>query len=215
MVALEASAVAGFVALLLTTAAPVMTLALERDLLWLVAPACLFGYAITDLASGLVHWFCDTFFDAETPLIGPALIAPFREHHRDPLRILEHGFLELNGNSCLAALPLLACAHRLGVPGASTLNLFAQLCLITIGVSVAATNQFHRWAHDAEAPATARWLQRRRLILAPELHEPHHGPGWRGRYCITTGWWSGPLDACGVLDRIERTLKIQPKDVVG
>src|SRR5262245_21619986 len=46
--------------------------------------AAVAGYAFADVASGLVHWFCDTFFRETTPGIGPLLIRPFREHHRDP-----------------------------------------------------------------------------------------------------------------------------------
>ena len=65
--------------------------------------ALLTVYAAADWLSGLAHWFCDTFFDEDTPVIGAALIQPFRgEHHRDPLAMTRHGFLELNGNNCLA-----------------------------------------------------------------------------------------------------------------
>jgi plasmanylethanolamine desaturase len=63
------------------------------------------GYLLADLLTGLVHWFCDTFFDEATPLIGPGLIAPFREHHRDPLLMTRHGFLELTGSSFRAHAP--------------------------------------------------------------------------------------------------------------
>ena len=29
-----------------------------------------FGYVMADLLTGFVHWFCDTFFDETTPLVG-------------------------------------------------------------------------------------------------------------------------------------------------
>jgi plasmanylethanolamine desaturase len=51
------------------------------------------GYLAADLASGLVHWFCDRFFEQDTPLIGRVLIHPFREHHREPRAMVRHGFL--------------------------------------------------------------------------------------------------------------------------
>jgi len=47
--------------------------------------AALLGAVAADLASGVVHWACDTFFAEDTPVIGRALIFPFREDHRDPL----------------------------------------------------------------------------------------------------------------------------------
>src|SRR5258708_3578274 len=68
------------------------------------------GYMVGDLVSGLVHWFCDRAFEEGTPLIGPLFIKPFREHHRDPFAMTQHGSLELLGNSALGALPILAFA---------------------------------------------------------------------------------------------------------
>ena len=66
--------------------------------LWLTAAGALLGYLAGDLMSGVVHWFCDTFFEEDTPLIGRVLILPFREHHRDPLAMTRHGFAEIAGN---------------------------------------------------------------------------------------------------------------------
>ena len=57
------------------------------------------GYLVADALTGVVHWFCDTFFEETTPVLGRGLIAPFREHHRDPLLMTRHGFLELTGSS--------------------------------------------------------------------------------------------------------------------
>ncbi len=57
----------------------------EQDLNgWLIFALAIFpGYLFADIASGLVHWFCDTFFEEKTPLLGKLLIQPFREHqHR-------------------------------------------------------------------------------------------------------------------------------------
>ena len=48
--------------------------------LWL-ATGFLVGYLLADLLSGTVHWFCDSFFAPDTPLIGRSIIHPFRDHH--------------------------------------------------------------------------------------------------------------------------------------
>ena len=42
------------------------------------------GVAAIDLLTGIVHWGCDRFGDAETPVVGPLLIRAFREHHVNP-----------------------------------------------------------------------------------------------------------------------------------
>lgn len=64
------------------------------------------GYVVADVTSGLVHWFCDTYFAPATPLVGPMFIAPFREHHVDPAALARHGVFERNGNNCLVSLPV-------------------------------------------------------------------------------------------------------------
>ncbi|MDX1650125.1 MAG: fatty acid desaturase CarF family protein, partial [Myxococcota bacterium] len=73
-------------------------LAAPPPLAWwpLLALAAAGGVALADLGSGLVHWFCDTWFRPETPGIGPVLIAPFREHHADPQAIVRRGALEVS-----------------------------------------------------------------------------------------------------------------------
>ena len=62
-----------------------------------VAMGVALGYLASDFFSGIVHWFCDTFFEEDTPLVGRMLIEPFREHHRDPLAMTHHGLAEIAG----------------------------------------------------------------------------------------------------------------------
>jgi ubiquitin-conjugating enzyme E2 variant len=66
------------------------------------------GVLMADFASGTVHWIGDRYFREDTPLIGPLLIEPFREHHRDPRGITTHGLIELHGNTGLPVVWMLA-----------------------------------------------------------------------------------------------------------
>ena len=170
-----------------------------------LAVAALAGYLAADLASGLIHWFCDRFFEEDTPLIGPALIRPFREHHRDPLAMTRHGFLELSGNSCLGLAPVLALAWwRAGGAWLDALGL-------AFAASVILTNVLHKWAHAATAPAAVRWLQRARLVLPPALHAVHHRAGNTGGYCVTSGWMNPVIDRLRLfigLDRVVAALGV-------
>ena len=60
-------------------------------------PALLTSYLMADFLAGAVHWLADRYFDPETPLLGPILIAPFREHHVDSASIGRHDFFEVSG----------------------------------------------------------------------------------------------------------------------
>jgi len=163
------------------------------------------GYLLADLAAGAVHWFCDTFFEEETPFVGSTFVRGFREHHRDPASITRHGFLELNGNTCLAAAA--ACATLLAVDPAQG---WLSYALTTGGAALcaagASTNQLHRWAHDASPGRFVRALQRLGLILSPQHHAVHHAPPFNGHYCVTSGWMNGVLERVGVWRGAERLL---------
>ncbi len=174
----------------------------------MLAIAAPFGYLLADLCSGLVHWFGDTFLEEDTPVVGPLFIAPFREHHRDPLALTQHSFGELNGSNCIGVAPLLAAAGMLRDEAAeNTLALFGLDVLVTFSLSIAVTNQFHSWAHSPRAPGAVGWLQRLGLILMPERHMRHHQNGSTSAYCVTTGWMNRLLDETSFLSKCERALR--------
>jgi ubiquitin-conjugating enzyme E2 variant len=163
------------------------------------------GYLSADFTSGLVHWFCDTFYAEDSPLIGRLVIHPFREHHRDPLAITRHGFLEVNGNNCLILIPLVAlCLYWGNDPNHATAALLARSLVLAFCSFTFATNQFHKWAHASQVSAGVAWLQRHRLILSPEHHALHHGPSHGRAYCVTTGWMNPLLDRLGFFAGCER-----------
>ncbi|HRK06178.1 MAG TPA: fatty acid desaturase CarF family protein [Pseudobdellovibrionaceae bacterium] len=137
--------------------------------------------ALADLISGLVHGFADHFGDPQTPWLGPAFIAPFREHHDLPMKMTEHDFIETNGNTFILICLALVLAYGLG--GSMWMAFLAPLC-----AWVAATNQIHKWAHDPErAPAVYRWLARHELILSAKRHAFHHRGEHASHFCITFG----------------------------
>ncbi|HZE97288.1 MAG TPA: fatty acid desaturase CarF family protein [Planctomycetota bacterium] len=185
---LESAAVAAFAALLAVLAVRLFRGAPDWNQVPLLLLAALAGYLLADLASGLIRWFCDTFFREDTPVIGPVLIHPFREHHRDPAAMTRHGFLELTGNSCLGVLPFLALA--VWKPWAPALD----AGLLAFALALFATNLFHRWAHSTQVPPIVSWLQRRRVILPPGQHAVHHAAPNTKAYCVTSGWMNGILD---------------------
>jgi ubiquitin-conjugating enzyme E2 variant len=205
IVLLEAVAVTAFFSLL-----GLLALRLGRDpeapdrLPWLPL-AAVAGYAAADVASGLTHWFCDTFFEETTPGIGPVLIHPFREHHRDPAAMTRHGFLELTGNSCLGVLPVLGLI--LWRPWSEIVDAAA----IAFGLALFGTNLFHKWAHSERVPRLVAWLQKAHLILNPGRHAVHHAPPNTTAYCVTNGWMNPVMDR--VLGR--RGARLETKESQG
>jgi hypothetical protein len=171
---------------------------------WVLPLALALGVLAADFASGVVHWIGDRFFREDSPIIGPMLIQPFREHHRDPSGITRHGWLELHGNTALPVAIVLGLAlglapRTLGHPA----RLIAETTLLCFLVASLATNQLHMWAHMERPPRLARWLQNTRLVLTPDGHARHHANDFQTSYCITTGWLNPLLDALRFFPRLE------------
>lgn len=163
------------------------------------------GYLAADFVSGTVHWMADRYFDPRTPILGPALIAPFREHHADQLAMTRHDFFEVSGNNGLVTIPLALGVILLPAPSGFWTQALAA-SVVSLGLSVIATNQFHCWAHVERPPRFARRLQAARLILSPEAHAVHHAPSHDRAYCVTSGWLNPVLDRAGFFPRLENRI---------
>lgn len=160
-----------------------------------------------DFASGCVHWFADRYFDPRTPVLGPMLIAPFREHHRDPMGMTRHDFFEVSGNSGLVTLPLALALLVWGVDARDTLAWqLAYVAVLLFATLVFFTNQLHAWAHSAKPPAWVRRAQSLGLCLSPQRHALHHRDAYDHAYCVTTGWLNPALDRTRFFERIEAGL---------
>ncbi|MFI5307386.1 MAG: fatty acid desaturase CarF family protein [Polyangiales bacterium] len=187
-------------------------LALEHISLAALALGLALGFFAADVASGVVHWLCDTYFDASAPVIGPMVIAPFREHHVDPDALGRHGVLERNGNNCLASLPLLVAAVcSLHAGTRQTWDDVVSGLFIALGVTLCVTNQIHAWAHGGAVPRMVRALQRAGVLLAPERHARHHRGG--RAYAVVCGWSNVFLDgAFAVVETALAALGLRPHE---
>ncbi len=210
---LEMASVAAFAAVTGALAFRIWSASGQATQLLSIAAGAALGYVLADVVSGVVHWFCDTFFREDTPIIGRAFIHPFREHHDDPLSITRHDFFEVNGNNCLALLPLVVAVLVLGAPGPGVAvpALFAQSLALGFALATFATNQFHKWAHQPRPSAPVRWLQSTGLILSPAHHGRHHAEPYRQAFCITAGWLDPLLDRTRLFERIERAVHHRPE----
>jgi hypothetical protein len=177
-------------------------------LLLAIALAAPLGLVLADLASGVVHWLADTWFEPATPVVGRLVIAPFREHHRDPDAIVRHGFLEVTGNNALVCVPGLAAllAWPLAEERVDLWPALLEATALATAAAVGATNHLHRWAHAARAPRAVAWLQRHAFVLSPGRHAVHHLELDRA-YCVATGWLNPLLDKSRLFPALERSLR--------
>ena len=174
---------------------------------WLVFPALLVGYLFADLISGTVHWFCDTFLEEDTPIIGRIVIQPFRDHHVHPQRITRYRFIEQDTTNFFLMLLPLAVAFWMGEPRPGSIgSLFSCCLLLGLATGSFGTNLFHKWAHEPKPPVVVSWLQRSGRILGPERHQRHHSDYSHG-FCVTSGWMNPVLDALGFFPRLERVVR--------
>ena len=180
----------------------------------------LVGYLLADLLSGTVHWFCDSFFAPDTPLIGRTVIHPFRDHHDHPEAITRYRFLEQDSTSYVITIPpLLLAVSAAGPDVTSPTALFVHGLLFTFAVGSVGTNIVHKWAHAESVPFGVRWLQKCGVILSPEAHDLHHSRYTHG-YCVTHDWMNVILDRVDFFGRAERLIRMairrpRPKDREG
>ena len=150
--------------------------------------AALLGWLLADLFSGLVHWAFDTYGSVRTPIVGPAIIRPFREHHADPEAMTRHDFVEVNGASCLGCLPLLLLSVVL------PLNNYLHAVLVLTCIGILFTNQCHKWAHAEKRSFLIEKLQTLGIVLRPAEHAKHHTAPYNSHFCTASGWLNRPLN---------------------
>ena len=177
---------------------------LEGGASWLAACAgVMVGLATADLLGGIAHWACDTFGSERTPVVGPLVIAPFREHHVDPQILARKDFFDASSSNAWAALSVLTPWLLLAPAPTSPLEAWLESAMLSLAAFVFLTNAYHQWAHRAEPPRVARWLWRLHLAIPPEHHARHHARG-EGAYCVTTGWCNAQLERWRLFERLER-----------
>ncbi len=220
--AVELLSIVGFFSL---TALLALRLAPHADATpWLVATAVATGFILADFTSGFVHWMADTWGSVDMPVLGKALLRPFREHHVDPKAMTRHDYVETNGANCLISLPWAVGALLIpwDVPGWEAAGVFASGAIGSMIFFVMMTNQIHKWSHfePHELAAPVRWAQKLHLILPPAHHDIHHTAPFDRYYCITTGWLNWPLTKLHFFKGLERLVTavtgfIPRKDDIG
>lgn len=184
-----------------------------RELGWLsLAVVIVVGvpvaWVLADLVSGLVHWFADTYGSDDTPLFGPWLIKPFRQHHQYARDICTHNLVLTIGNSCTVAAPFQAGLLYLLLSDEDVSFTKAAFSFVfnLFAMAMVATNVLHKWAHSEKTNWAISRLQRTRVFLSPAHHHLHHTQPFDSNYCITNGWLNPLLERIRFFRSLEATL---------
>jgi ubiquitin-conjugating enzyme E2 variant len=176
--------------------------------------AGLLGVVAADFVTGFLHWLCDTFFAEDTPVIGRAVIAPFREHHRDPLAMTRRAFLRVSNSNVVATSVTLAAVWAWRAARGGSPSAFADAWITSLACALWLTNQLHKWAHVARVPRPIAWLQAAGLVLPPGHHARHHAASDGRAFCVTTGWLNPLMDGARIFRTAERIVRaVGPRPV--
>ena len=154
---------------------------------------------LVDLVSGAMHWAEDTFWTAETPVLGAALVAPNLLHHEEPAAFVKFSYWHSNGQLLLVSGALVAGAALLGA-----LTWPVALFALIAGHA----NQIHKWAHvpRRKLPFPVRALQSLKVLQSVGHHNRHHGGARNTRYCTVTPLLNPLFDRLGLWRGLERVL---------
>lgn len=177
-----------------------------QELWFLSLPALILGWIVSDFIGGVVHWAGDTWGSVDIPLLGPALIRPFREHHVDEKAITRHDFVETNAACALAGAPVLLGCLFLPVGVEFKFASFCVYFVFFMTTFVLFTNQIHKWAHTDKPNIVILLLQKCRILLNPTHHKIHHTVPFNKYYCITTGWMNPVLTYINFFPRLEKLI---------
>ncbi|KAF4368706.1 hypothetical protein G4B88_000963 [Cannabis sativa] len=133
--------------------------------------ACVVGYVVVDLVSGLYHWAVDNYGSASTPIFGKQVKA-FQLHHELPMRINKHEFVNrTHPFASIVTFIVLPIHIFLDHP------IIHGFVFVFFGCAIFA-NQFHVWAHGTknQLPPLVVALQDLGIFLGRSQHNKHHRP---------------------------------------
>lgn len=157
---------------------------------------------LADFVAGLVHWAEDSYFNEDTPIIGPKIIVPNIVHHHLPRYFTRLSWWESSWPLVLAGGLLLSFSWPLGLV-TWQLGLF-----IAVGINA---NEIHKMAHRTRAENG--WfiskLQDWHILQTPRHHGWHHADPKNTYYCPVTNYVNPVLECTEFWPRLEALVALR------
>lgn len=172
---------------------------------WLLV-AVVAGIYLADLASGLLHWAFDTWFDADITFLR-RMVLQVREHHIHPGRIFQISFTQDAGTLSWIAWVLVTPVVAWCLLGGGALAFAVLLAAVVFDPLLVFMLEFHKCGHRPCAPAWVKTLQRVGLVLPVGHHLRHHSGNHDVNYCIINGWADRTLGRLGLFRALEAAIQ--------
>lgn len=162
------------------------------------------GMYTADLASGVLHWTFDTWFD-ENVRLAHRMILIVREHHVYPQLIFKYPVSQevglMSWFGLLGSAPVVLLVTRRAMR--PSVGVAAILGVLTFDVLVTLSLELHKFGHTFTPGPTLRTLQKLGLVLSAKQHMRHHAGEHDSHYCIVNGWADATLGRLGFFRMLE------------
>jgi ubiquitin-conjugating enzyme E2 variant len=164
---------------------------------------------ITDLLTGIVHWWEDAYGNPDWKYLGKFIVIPNIEHHKNPRSFLKSNFLSRNNVGICTAI-IIGSFFYLFIFKESVwqLNFF----LIYGSLS----NEVHAISHRSKRQngKLISFLQKIGIIQTQKMHSIHHTSPYDVNYCVLTNYLNPTLNKIGFWQKMENVISffgINPK----
>lgn len=160
----------------------------------------LIGIFLAEFLSGFFHWWEDRYGNPEWKILGPLIVIPNIEHHKNPSKFCSYSYWQRNNTTMIPSL-ILAGAFYWCLPVCFAFLILSQM------------NEIHSWAHK-RSNAIIRFAQRLGILQSPKHHHIHHWRPYDKNFCIMTNYLNPVLRIIRFWEGLEwvvaKLLRVRP-----
>lgn len=134
----------------------------------------LLAFILADFFSGLFHWWEDRYGNPNWPIIGPLVIEPNINHHKNPKDFTKGNYLKRNYTTLIPTILLTTICW-----------IYNNYFLMLVFLLASQSNEVHCWQHT-KPNILIRFLQKYQIIQGARMHSLHHKNPYSKNYCVMT-----------------------------